>query len=184
MELVPAVQNTVNPEDIILEIRDGKVWTTSLEIARIYEKEHHNVIQAIKNLDQSEEVIALNFKVNAYTDSRGRKLLMYMMTKKGYRYNKGRAMVGGLIPGEERQTSLLDPYDREKVVSLMQALDQLNAAYGPGTLHYGSQGFRKAGWQMRQNHLSSNNNPGLMTEHQQVKRICELGQSTHLIRVL
>lgn len=93
-------------------------------------------------------------------------------------------MVGGLIPGEERQTSLLDPYDREKVVSLMQALDQLNAAYGPGTLRYGSQGFRKAGWQMRQNHLSSNNNLGLMTEHQQVKRICELGQSTHLIRVL
>lgn len=61
MELVPAVQNTVNPEDIILEIRDGKVWTTSLEIARIYEKEHPNVIQAIKNLDQSEEFIALNF---------------------------------------------------------------------------------------------------------------------------
>lgn len=102
----------------------------------------------------------------------------------GYRYNKGGVMVGGLIPGEERQTSLLDPYDRTKIASLMKALDQLNATYGPGTLRYGSQGFRKAAWQMRQNHLSSQNNQGLMTDHQQTKRICELGQSTHLIRAL
>lgn len=102
----------------------------------------------------------------------------------GCRYNKGGVIVGGLIPIEERQVSLLDPYDREKVASLMQALDQLNVTYGPGTLRYGSQGFRKTSWQMRQNHLSTDNNRGLMTEQQQVKRICELGQSTHLIRAL
>jgi DNA polymerase V len=104
--------------------------------------------------------------------------------REGYRYNKGGVMLDGLIPAGERQTSLLDPHDREKVASLMQTLDQLNTLYGPGTLRYGSQGFRHASWQMRQNHLSSNNNQGLMTEHQQVKRICELGQSTALIRAL
>jgi len=32
--------------------------------------------------------------------------------------------------------------------------------------------------------LSTNNNQGLMTEHQQVKQICELGQSTPLLRAL
>lgn len=104
--------------------------------------------------------------------------------REGYRYNKSGVMAGGLIPGEGRQTSLLDPYDREKVVSLMQALDQLNATCGPGALRYGSQVFRKASLKMWQNHLSTNNSQGIMTEHQQVKRICELGQSTHLIRAL
>lgn len=83
-------------------------------------------------------------------------------------------MLGQLIPVSERQTSLLDPYNRDKVAELMQALDGINRQFGPGTLRYGSQGFRKATWQMRQNHLSSQNNQGLMTEHQQVKRICEL----------
>ncbi len=102
----------------------------------------------------------------------------------GYRYNKGGVMLSGLIPAEERQTSLLDPYDREKIASLMKALDQVNTTFGPGTLRYGSQGFRRMSWQMRQNHLSSQNNQGLMTEHQQMKRICELGQSTYLIRAL
>lgn len=102
----------------------------------------------------------------------------------GYRYNKGGVMLGQLIPASERQTSLLDPYNRDKVARLMQALNGINQQFGPGALRYGSQGFRKATWQMRQNHLSSQNNQGLMTEHQQVKRICELGQSTALIRAL
>ena len=106
------------------------------------------------------------------------------MFQEGYRYNKGGVMVGGLIPLSQRQTSLLDPFDREEVASLMQALDSVNRNYGPGTLRYGSQGLRQAKWQMRQNHLSTNNNRGLMTDHQQTKRICELGQSTHLIRAL
>lgn len=48
----------------------------------------------------------------------------------GYRYNKDEVMVGGLIPIEGRQVSLLDPYDREKVASLMKALDQLNVILG------------------------------------------------------
>ena len=109
---------------------------------------------------------------------------LYQIFQEGYRYNKGGVLLGGLIPVDERQVSLLDPYDREKVVGLMKALDQGNTTFGPGTLRYGSQGFRKASWQMRQNHLSTNNNQGLMTEHQQTKRICELGQSTHLIRTL
>jgi len=102
----------------------------------------------------------------------------------GYRYNKGGVMLGQLVPASERQTSLLDPYNQDKVAVLMQALDGINRQFGPGTLRYGSQGFRKATWQMRQNHLSSQNNQGLMTAHQQVKRICELGQSTALIRAL
>lgn len=106
------------------------------------------------------------------------------MFQDDYRYNKGGVMVGGLIPISERQTSLLDPYDREEVANLMQALDTLNTVFGPGTLRFGAQGLRQAKWQMRQNHLSTNNNRGLMTDHQQTKRICELGQSTHLIRAL
>jgi hypothetical protein len=46
----------------------------------------------------------------------------------------------------------------------------VNTTYVPGTLRYGSQGFRDAKWQMRQNHLTTDNNRGLMTDHQQTKR--------------
>ena len=42
-------------------------------------------------------------------------------------------MLGDLIPVAERQASLLDTYDREKVAGLMHALDTVNRSYGPGT---------------------------------------------------
>ena len=56
------------------------------------------------------------------------------MFEEGYRYNKGGVMVDNLVPLAERQVSLLDPYDREKVASLMQAFDSVNTTFSPGTL--------------------------------------------------
>jgi DNA polymerase V len=109
---------------------------------------------------------------------------LHSIFQKGYRYNKGGVIVGGLIPIEERQVSLFEINDRKKVTSLMYALDTVNTTFGPGTLRYGAQGLRNAEWQARQNYLSSDNNRGLMTQYQQVKRICELGQNTSLIRAL
>jgi len=101
-----------------------------------------------------------------------------------YRYNKGGVMVEQLIPINERQTSLLDSWDRERLAHLMEALDTINTLYGPGTLRYGSQGFRGRNWKMRQNHLSTVTKSGRSSEFQTVTKSIELAQSVPLFRSL
>ncbi len=51
----------------------------------MFEREHKNVLQAIKNLEVDEDFSRLNFQPTSYTDSFNRQQAMYMMTKKGYR---------------------------------------------------------------------------------------------------
>lgn len=103
----------------------------------------------------------------------------------GYRYQKGGVMVDGLVPSGERQASLLDFTDRERSNRLMQALDNVNSIYGPGTLRYGSQGMRNSAYRMRQNHLSTQTKHSTrMSDFQDLKKICELGQSTPLFKSL
>lgn len=86
LELVPAVsQNAINPSDVLFEIRDGKVWVSSLEIARLFERRHDNVMQAIKNLEVDDNFAALNFQGGSYRDANNQERPMFTMTKKGYR---------------------------------------------------------------------------------------------------
>ncbi len=35
--------------------RDGKLWTTSLDVARVFEKEHKDVLRAIQSIECPEE---------------------------------------------------------------------------------------------------------------------------------
>ncbi|MBB7296379.1 Rha family transcriptional regulator, partial [Escherichia coli] len=65
-------------------IKNGRAVTTSIAIAEFFGKRHDNVIQKIKLLDCSAEFTALNFKASEYTDSTGRKLPMYQITKNGF----------------------------------------------------------------------------------------------------
>ncbi|EDV7106927.1 transcriptional regulator [Salmonella enterica subsp. enterica] len=65
-------------------IKNGRAVTTSVAISEFFGKRHDNVIQKIKLLDCSAEFTALNFKVSEYTDSTGRKLPMYQITKNGF----------------------------------------------------------------------------------------------------
>ena len=46
----------------LCEIKDGQVVTTSLRVAEIFSKQHKNVLQAIRELDCSDEFRGLNFK--------------------------------------------------------------------------------------------------------------------------
>jgi DNA polymerase V len=104
--------------------------------------------------------------------------------KDDYRYNKGGVLVHGLIPAGERQTNMFDPWDREKVARINQALDGVNSIFGPGTMRLGSQGFRNSNWRTRANHLSSITAPGKGSEFQHNPRMVELGQSVPLYRSL
>ncbi|HDJ0698880.1 TPA: Rha family transcriptional regulator [Escherichia coli] len=65
-------------------IENGRAVTTSVAVAEFFRKLHKNVIQKIEALECSSEFTELNFKPSEYTDSTGRKLPMYQITKNGF----------------------------------------------------------------------------------------------------
>jgi Rha family phage regulatory protein len=72
-----------------LDRKKEMVFTTSLEVARIFNKRHDNVMQAIGNLECSEQFRLLNFKETVYkrkNPSGGRdiKAPMYLIRKDGF----------------------------------------------------------------------------------------------------
>lgn len=69
----------------IIEIVNGKPAVTSLQVALAFGKEHYNVLNDIrKTVDKcSESFTDLNFQVSGYTDSTGRNLPMYILSKDG-----------------------------------------------------------------------------------------------------
>jgi Rha family phage regulatory protein len=70
--------------DIVFS-QGGEVFTTSLIVAEVFEKEHKNVMRAIENLECAPEFTRLNFELSEYADSTGRKgLKCYRITKKGF----------------------------------------------------------------------------------------------------
>ncbi|MEM0951403.1 MAG: Y-family DNA polymerase [Cyanobacteria bacterium P01_H01_bin.74] len=73
--------------------------------------------------------------------------------KTGYDYNKSGVVLYDLQPAEALQTSLLNPHERTQESRLMEALDRINANYGPGTLRYGAEGFNQP-WSVNRNYLS------------------------------
>jgi Rha family phage regulatory protein len=45
-----------------IDVATGRIWADSRDVARFYEKEHKNVLQAIRNLNCSDEFRRLNFQ--------------------------------------------------------------------------------------------------------------------------
>ena len=67
-------------------IKDGKVTTTSLAIAKDFQKKHKNVTQLISKLECSKEFGRLNYKPVSYIDSHNRKQPMYEITLDGFTF--------------------------------------------------------------------------------------------------
>lgn len=65
-------------------VENGRAVTTSVAVAEFFGKLHKNVIQKIEMLECSSQFTELNFKPSEYTDSTGRKLPMYQITKNGF----------------------------------------------------------------------------------------------------
>ena len=53
---------------------NNRLVVSSRDIARVFEKEHFNVIRDIKNLECNEEFNAINFEAVDYTDAKGKNL--------------------------------------------------------------------------------------------------------------
>lgn len=73
------------PSDII-SLNHGQPMTTSIKVAEVFGKRHDNVLRKLEALECSPEFTALNFEVSEYTDTTGRKLIMWNMTKDGFMF--------------------------------------------------------------------------------------------------
>lgn len=79
---LPALAHTATNPKVFLQ--NGKAITTSQAVAEFFQKRHDDVLKKLRNLDCSNDFTARNFAVSEYSDSTGRKLPMYEMTKDGF----------------------------------------------------------------------------------------------------
>ena len=75
--------NNIFDESLVI-IKENKLITTSLMIAKVFNKKHFHVMEAIRNLECSEEFRQSNFRLTFYIDIQGKKQPMYEVTKDGY----------------------------------------------------------------------------------------------------
>lgn len=77
------VPTLTHPEITIIS---GRAVTTSLAVATYFGKRHDDILKKINNLECSSEFIARNFAGNEYTDSIGRILPCYEITRSGFMF--------------------------------------------------------------------------------------------------
>ena len=89
--------------------RDGKQWTTSLNVAEVFGKNHYHVIEAIENLDCSQEFRESNFRLSSYVTSQNKELKMYEMTRDGFTF-----LVMGYIgkPAAQFKEAYIEAFNR------------------------------------------------------------------------
>lgn len=71
---------------VLVELVDGQPTTTSLDVAAHFGKRHDTVLRAVRQLECSPEFTDRNFAASEYTDSTGRKLTQYRMTRDGFTF--------------------------------------------------------------------------------------------------
>jgi len=72
---------TIAPE---LAVINGNITTTSLQVAEHFGKRHSDVIRAIRNLGTPQEFTERNFALSEFTDTTGRALPAYRITRDGF----------------------------------------------------------------------------------------------------
>ena len=67
--------------------RDGdRLFVTSLKVSGHFGKQHKNIIQAIENLECSQEFRQLNFQPSSYNNSQNKAQPMYEITRDGFAF--------------------------------------------------------------------------------------------------
>lgn len=69
-----------------IQVVNGQAVTSSLAVAEYFHKQHKNVIQKIQTLECSHRFTELNFQPSEYTDTSGRKLPCYLITRDGFAF--------------------------------------------------------------------------------------------------
>jgi len=67
----------------LVSAQDGEVFTTSRQVAELFEKEHRNVLRAIRLLECDEAFAALNYELTDFIDKNGDSRPEYLISKDG-----------------------------------------------------------------------------------------------------
>ncbi|EAZ4510973.1 Rha family transcriptional regulator [Salmonella enterica] len=81
-DAIMATALTLSHPEVTIE--NGRAVTTSVAVAEYFRKMHKDVLKKIDNLDCSAEFTERNFAPSEYTDSTGRTLPAYQITKNGF----------------------------------------------------------------------------------------------------
>ncbi|WP_096016781.1 Rha family transcriptional regulator [Campylobacter lanienae] len=73
----------INNVNVAFEVVNERVFINSLELSKVFEKDHRNILRTINNL-LDDDFTKLNFPLSEYTDSTGRKLPCYNLTRDGF----------------------------------------------------------------------------------------------------
>ncbi|EIT5471781.1 Rha family transcriptional regulator [Campylobacter coli] len=73
----------INGVDVELEVVDNAVYTTSLSVAEVFNKNHKNIIRKINEFPK-DNFTKLNFEPSKYIDSTGRILPCYKITRDAF----------------------------------------------------------------------------------------------------
>ncbi|EHY1222030.1 Rha family transcriptional regulator [Campylobacter jejuni] len=73
----------INGVDVELEVVDNAVYTTSLSVAEVFNKNHKNIIRKINEFPK-DNFTKLNFELSKYIDSTGRVLPCYKITRDAF----------------------------------------------------------------------------------------------------
>jgi Rha family phage regulatory protein len=74
---------TIDDKAVMFDVVDGKITTTSVEIAKIFNKEHSNILRDIRSLPQ-DNFSLFNFEESEYISLRGQKQPSYNLTRDGF----------------------------------------------------------------------------------------------------
>lgn len=84
LELFPVSANG------LVSVVNNKVVTTSLQVSKVFEKTHHNVLRDIRNLECSSDFQAFNFESSFYVrklpNNATKKEPMYYLTRDGFTF--------------------------------------------------------------------------------------------------
>jgi len=84
--LQEVLKNKQMNDQLVLKNSSGKDITTSLIIAKVFEKNHQHVLRDIKELSCSKEFRQANFGLSSYINSQNKKMPAYEITKDGFSF--------------------------------------------------------------------------------------------------
>ena len=74
----------IEVDDNIVFEKENKLFTNSLYVAKVFEKNHKNVLQSIENLECSIKFRSAEFSADLFKDKYNRDQKCYLMTEKGF----------------------------------------------------------------------------------------------------
>ena len=73
----------INGQNVEFEVVNSGVFTTSLSVANVFNKRHSDILAQIREFP-TDDFTERNFPLSEYTDSTGRKLPCYNLTRDGF----------------------------------------------------------------------------------------------------